>query len=100
MANSALARLKFVENSMQSIPAQDGKIAEGVKEARALLDEYRQALTKLIENSKSIDELVGEMNESADAIVKGAGALKSGPAFRPAAARKRVGCDDRGDRAG
>ncbi len=44
---------------------------QGLKEAAALLEEYRQALTKLIENSKSIDELVTEMAEFAAAIVQG-----------------------------
>ena len=58
VAASALARLKFVENSLQAIPSTDEKIVAGLKEARALLEEYRQALAKLIENSKSIDELV------------------------------------------
>ena len=77
VANSALARLKFVENSMRTIPSKDEKIAQGLKEAGGLLEEYRQALTKLVENSKSIDKLVAEMNKSAGAIVKGAGALKT-----------------------
>ncbi len=77
VATSALARLKFVENSMRTIPSQDEKIAQGLKEAAALLEEYRQALTRLVENAKSIERLVAEMNESAAAIVKGAGALKA-----------------------
>jgi methyl-accepting chemotaxis protein len=77
VANSALARLKFVENSMRTIPTKDDKIAQGLKEAGGLLEEYRQALTRLVENSKAIDKLVAEMNESAGAIVKGASALKA-----------------------
>jgi methyl-accepting chemotaxis protein len=77
VANSALARLKFVEDSMRTIPTKDEKIAQGLKEAGGLLEEYRQSLTKLVENSKSIDKLVAEMNESAGAIVKGADALKT-----------------------
>src|SRR5258708_31373203 len=77
VANSALARLKFVENSMQAIPSKDEKIVAGLKEASELLGEYRQALTKLVENSKSVEKLVAEMNESAAAIVKGASALKA-----------------------
>jgi methyl-accepting chemotaxis protein len=77
VANSALARLKFVENSLGAIPSDDENIAQGLKEAGALLEEYRQALMRLIENSKSIDKLVAEMAGSADAIVKGAGAMKA-----------------------
>ena len=77
VAASALARLKFVENSMHAISSKDDKINQGLKEASALLEEYRKALTKLIENSKEIDELTAEMTESAAAIDKGAGTMKS-----------------------
>jgi HAMP domain-containing protein len=51
--------------------------ASSLKESGTLLNEYRQALAKLIENSKEIDELVAEMADSAAAIVKGAGAMKA-----------------------
>jgi methyl-accepting chemotaxis protein len=77
VAASAVARLKFVENSLHSISSKDEKIVQGMKEISALLDEYRQALTKLIENSKEIDELTIEMTESAAAINQGSGAMKS-----------------------
>ena len=77
VAASALARIKFVENSLHAIPSTDEKIAQGLKEAATLLEEYRQALTKLIENSKSIDELTIEMTESAAAIMQGSGAMKA-----------------------
>ena len=77
VAASALARIKFVENSLHTILSTDEKIAQGLKEAATLLEEYRQALTKLIENSKSIDELTIEMTESAAAIMQGSGAMKA-----------------------
>ena len=77
VAASAMARLKFVENSLHAISSKEEKILQGLKEASALLEEYRQALTKLIENSKEIDELTAEMTDSAAAIDKGAGAMKS-----------------------
>ena len=77
VAASALARLKFVENSLHAISSKDEKIAQSLKEAAGLLEDYRQALTKLVENAKEIDELVAEMADSATAIVKGAGAMKA-----------------------
>jgi methyl-accepting chemotaxis protein len=77
VAASALAQLKFVENSLHAISSTDEKILHGLKEAAALLEEYRQALSKLVENSKEIDELVGEMADSAAAIVKGASTMKA-----------------------
>jgi methyl-accepting chemotaxis protein len=77
VANSAVARLKFVENALKAISSKDEKITQGLKEIAALLDEYRQALSKLIENSKAIDELTVEMTESAAAINQGSSAMKS-----------------------
>jgi len=77
VAASALARLKFVESSLQAISSADEKVAEALKEASALLEEYRQALTKLIENAKAIDGLTAEMAESAAAIVQGANVMKT-----------------------
>jgi methyl-accepting chemotaxis protein len=76
VATSALARLKFVENSLRAISSTDEKIVQNVKEVSALLDEYRKSLSKLVENSKSIDELTTEMAESATAIMQGSGAMK------------------------
>ena len=77
VAASALARLKFAENTLAAISSTDDKIMQGLKESSALLEEYRQALSKLVENAKSIQELVAEMADSAAAIVKGAGAMKA-----------------------
>jgi methyl-accepting chemotaxis protein len=77
VAASAMARLKFVENSLKAISSNNEKIQQSIKEVAALLDEYRQSLTKLIDNSKEIDELTIEMTESAAAINKGSGAMKS-----------------------
>jgi methyl-accepting chemotaxis protein len=77
VATSALARLKFVENSLKAINSTDEKIVAALNELSKMLDEYRQALATLIENSKSIDELTIEMTESAAAINQGSGAMKS-----------------------
>jgi methyl-accepting chemotaxis protein len=77
VAADALARLVFVENSLHAIPSHDGKIVEGLKDADTLLDGYTQALTKLIANSKKIDQLVTEMTESATAIGQGSSAMKA-----------------------
>jgi len=77
VAASALARLKFVENSVKAIPATNEKVAQGVKEVAGLLEEYRSSLAKLIDNSKEIDELTLEMTESAAAINKGSAAMKA-----------------------
>ncbi|KRR00122.1 methyl-accepting chemotaxis protein [Bradyrhizobium valentinum] len=77
VAASALARLKFVENSLKAISSKNEKILEGIKEVGGMLEEYRQSLTKLVDNAKEIDELTLEMTESAAAINKGSAAMKS-----------------------
>ena len=77
VAASAMARLKFVETALQAIPSADAKIAEAVKEAARQLEEYQQALSKLIDNAKEIDELSVEMTDSAAAIIKASNAMKA-----------------------
>jgi len=76
-ATSALARLKFAENALHAISSTDEKIVQDLKEVSALLEEYRQALTKLVENSKLIDRLTTQLAESATAIVQGSIAMKT-----------------------
>jgi methyl-accepting chemotaxis protein len=77
VAASAIARLKFVETALQAIPSAGERIAEGVKEASAQLEEYRQALTRLIDNAKEIDELSLEMADSTTAIRKASDSMKA-----------------------
>ncbi|MFN5484882.1 MAG: methyl-accepting chemotaxis protein [Bradyrhizobium sp.] len=77
VASSALARLKFADNLVKGISSKDERITQSVKDITALLEEYREALAKLIANAKSIDELTVEMTESAAAISQGAAAMKS-----------------------
>ena len=77
VATSALARLTFVENSLQAISSTDEKIVQALREISVQLEDYRQSLSKLVENSKSIDELTTEMAESAAAIVQGSTAMKA-----------------------
>ncbi len=77
VAASALARLKFVEHALQAISTTEAQLLAGLKEATALLGEYRQALTRLVENAKTIDDLVTAMSGSAGAIMRGTSAMKA-----------------------
>jgi methyl-accepting chemotaxis protein len=77
VAINALARLKFVENSLGAVYSMDDKIVAGLKDAKDLLATYREALEKLIANAKLVDELVTEMSGSAGAILQGATAMKA-----------------------
>ncbi len=76
-AASALARLKFVDGSLKAISSTSEKVQQGIKEVSGMLEEYRQALAKLVDNSKEIDELTLEMTESAAAINQGSGVMKA-----------------------
>ena len=77
IAASAQARLKFVEGSLKAVTSTNDKLQPGLKEVAELLQEYGQALTKLIANAKDIEELTLEMTESAAAINKGSAAMKA-----------------------
>jgi methyl-accepting chemotaxis protein len=77
IASSALARLKFVENSLGAVYSMDDKIVAGLKDAKAILVAYREALEELIANAKLVDDLVTEMSGSAGAILRGASAMKA-----------------------
>jgi methyl-accepting chemotaxis protein len=77
VASSALARLKFVENSLHAVTSTDDKIVGGLKEAKVQLGDYSAALTKLVENARTVDELATQMSGSAGAIMQGASAMKA-----------------------
>jgi HAMP domain-containing protein len=77
VATGALARLKFVENAMHAISTDSDEIVQGLKEAAGLIDAYRKALNKLVDNAKSIQELTGEMSDSAAAIQQGSNAMQA-----------------------
>src|SRR5262249_31301903 len=76
-ANTALAGLKFVENSLDTVHSTDDKIVSRSRDAKALLASYREALEKLIANAKMVDDLLTEMNGSAGRIMQGATAMKA-----------------------
>ena len=77
VAASALARLKFADNLVKTITSKDERITQGVKDVGALLAEYREALAKLIENSKKIDGLTAQMTASASGISDVSAAMTS-----------------------
>src|SRR5580698_8066773 len=70
VAASAMARLKFVDAALLAIPTDETKVAQAVKEASNQIEEYRKALTKLIDNAKELDELSIEMADSTAVITK------------------------------
>ena len=77
VAASALARLKFADNLVKAITSKDQRITQAVKDITALLEEYREALAKLIENSKTIEGLTSQMTASAAGISDVSAAMTS-----------------------
>jgi alkylhydroperoxidase/carboxymuconolactone decarboxylase family protein YurZ len=61
-ATSTLSRLSFLENQIKGIPSSNEKVAEVLKEVNALLKSYREAFGKMVENKKTIDDLVTQMS--------------------------------------
>ena len=89
VATSALARLKFVDNSLKAIPSNDEKITQGLKEIAGLLTSTRQALAKLIENTKQIEELTAEMAEFGRCHHEGRERDEGRPAWRISSGSRR-----------
>jgi methyl-accepting chemotaxis protein len=77
VANSALARLKFVENALKAISTKNEKILDGIKEVSGMLEEYRRSLAMLIGNAKEIEGLIQEMTETVVEINKASAVMKS-----------------------
>jgi methyl-accepting chemotaxis protein len=77
VAAGALARLKFVDHALQAISATDDNLVAALKEAAVLLGQYTQALTSLVENAKTVDDLVTAMSGAAGAITQGSTAMKA-----------------------
>ena len=77
VANSALARLKFVENALKAISTKNAKVLDGIKEVDGMLEEYRRSLAMLVGNAKEIEGLTQEMTETAAEINKASAAMKS-----------------------
>lgn len=77
VADSAVARLKFVENSITAISSTNDTISAKLKEISELLSDYKVALAKLISNAKAIDGLVTQMTSSAVAISQSSAAMKA-----------------------
>jgi methyl-accepting chemotaxis protein len=77
VANSALARLKFVENALKAISTTNAKILDGIKEVSGMLEEYRRSLAMLIGNTREIEGLIQEMTETAAEINKASAAMKT-----------------------
>ena len=77
VAKSALARLDFVSSAFDQIYSMDDNLKAQLKEARGFLTTYKTALQKLIENTRTVEDLLTEMSGSAGAISQGAGAMKA-----------------------
>jgi methyl-accepting chemotaxis protein len=77
VANSAMARLQFVEAAFGAVYSMDDNIVAGLKEAKGFLEAYRNALKQLIENSNTVADLVTQMSGSAGAISQGASDMKA-----------------------
>ncbi|MBI5133052.1 MAG: HAMP domain-containing protein [Rhodopseudomonas palustris] len=77
VSNSLMARLKFVDSSLQAINSDNPDIKARLKEISGLLTDYIQALVKLIADSKAIDARAAQMMQSADKLAANSEAMKA-----------------------
>lgn len=78
VGNSALGRLKMVEDILNSIgTASDGKIASDLQDARASLGSYQDVIVQLMASGRETDRLLEEMSRSAGVIGEVATAMKA-----------------------
>ena len=76
-ATSAMTRLASIESALNTFSSTDPEVVAGRKEVTKLFAGYRQALGKLVENFKLVDDLVTEMSGAAGAIMQGTSAMKT-----------------------
>jgi methyl-accepting chemotaxis protein len=76
-AKSALAGLDFVASDLELVYSMDDKLVAGLKEAKGFLASYKTSLQKLVENARTVEDLLTQMSGSAGAISQGAGAMKA-----------------------
>ena len=89
VATSALARLKFVENSLKAISTTNEKILRRHQGSLRHAGGIPQALAKLVDNAKEIDELIQRDDaRRPPRSYKALGGDEVGPARRSAAARR------------
>jgi methyl-accepting chemotaxis protein len=77
VSDSALARLKFVDNALNAISTDNKEILVRHKELAGLLADYKATLQKLVDNSKAVDARVAAMVETAAAISQVSEAMKA-----------------------
>ena len=99
IATGAMARLKFVENSLGAVSSKNEKIVAGLKEVAGLLAEYSQVAGQADREYQEDRPAGREMTEFRGSDRQGLQRDEGGSAGGSAAARSRVGCRHRRDRA-
>ncbi len=75
--NGAFARIKFLENAIATIYADNEGITKKAKTIAADVKAYREAFTKYVENTRKVDGLARDMTAIAEKIVSLSAALKA-----------------------
>ena len=76
-SNAAQARIKFLQNQYATVYANDDKINAKMKDIVGDTKLYADAFDKFVANTRTIDDLVKEMSESATEITKLSSAMKA-----------------------
>jgi methyl-accepting chemotaxis protein len=74
---SVVARMKFVENSLNAISKTNDKVKARLEEIGGQFKTYRASFDTLVEKSVAVSKLMTEMSESAALITQGSQAMKA-----------------------
>jgi methyl-accepting chemotaxis protein len=77
VADSALARITFVQKTFRNLSPGDEALQAKMKGISEMLDSYRDSFAKLVDNSKTIVNLVSEMKTFASSMIQTLKAMKS-----------------------
>ncbi len=78
VASSAGARMQMLKNSIGSLNVGDDKLTPKVKEISDQLTAYQADFAKFVQNTATVEELSGKMNNAAAAITQEAKTIKEG----------------------
>lgn len=77
VAGGALARITFIQKTFGGLQSDSDSLKAKMTEITGMLETYRVAFSKLIENTKVITGLVVDMNTSANAMIVSAKDMKT-----------------------
>ncbi|ABD05625.1 methyl-accepting chemotaxis sensory transducer [Rhodopseudomonas palustris HaA2] len=77
VSNSAIARLKFIDNSLNAIAPETPDVAARLKDISAGLADYIAALVKVVADSRAVESRVAQMTQMAEVVIRDSQTMKA-----------------------